>query len=292
MTTSTPARLIFSGEHFVSLPKVATIIEAQLAQLGHGTARQTEAALTAMRLATRDTDFLLDIAFENGETVLCLTVARHDCAATDPLAPLAAALYALASQLPARWVVWAGTDLRIPCDSFVAGLAAQFDPDADPDATPRPRPAIEPRRVVSSGVRAPRPLADPTASLLANSLPAVDPAARFTSANRNDRPGTPHHDAHVLCYEHHLRAALLRAADATEIEALRKAQGILPVEARLSTWAVSLAVATVSLPVAAPVMIYNLARGEDMRVASLAMGLAGLFLALDSSGAMAAVTGF
>jgi hypothetical protein len=178
-------------------------------------------------------------------------------------------------------------------NALIAGTAKKpSTAAAAADAKQMIRSSVEPRRVVSSGVRAPRPLADPTASLLANSLPAVDPAARFTSANRNDRPGTPHHDDHVLCYEHHLRAALLRAADATEIEALRKAQGILPVEARLSTWAVSLAVATVSLPVAAPVMIYNLARGEDMRVASLAMGLAGLFLALDSSGAMAAVTGF
>lgn len=86
-----------------------------------------------------------------------------------------------------------------------------------------------------------------------------------------------------------MRETLLRDASEEELAELRLETGIVPVEARLSTWAVSIAVATVSLPVAVPVIIYNVARGEDMRVASLAMGLAGLFVALDTSGAMAGI---
>ncbi|WP_372834665.1 hypothetical protein [Puniceibacterium confluentis] len=99
-------------------------------------------------------------------------------------------------------------------------------------------------------------------------------------------------DSHVQAYERALRATLVRRALPDEMDALREETGIQPVEARLSAWAVSLAVATISLPIAMPVIIHNLVKGEDMRVASLSMGLAGFFVALESSGLMAGLMAY
>lgn len=299
-TLNTTAKLVFQGERFVSLPKVASILEAHLTEAGHDSVRQSEASLTGLCVEVREKRFLLEMAFEDGETVLSVGIEAPGAAPATKLADLAAALYPIARQIPAAFVIWAGTDLRIPRQAFVDGLAAQFGKSETQldisENTKRPSAdvtQIAPRRVAAqAGARTTRPLAGAASNPVANCLPAVDPAARLISANANVELGCNRYDAHVQAYEHNLRSSMLRLADQDEIEALRDEYGIVPLEARLSTWAVSLTIATVSLPVAAPVMIYNVARGEDMRVASLAMGLAGFFLALNSSGAMAGVTGF
>lgn len=299
-TPNTTAKLVFQGERFVSLPKVAAILEAHLTEGGHEDVRQIEASLTGLCVETQEKQILLDMAFEDGETVLSVRIEAPGTATATNLASLAAAVYPIACQLPVAFVIWAGTDLRIPRQTFVDGLAKQFgkiETKSD-DATSTARPSAEvcqiaPRRVAAqAGARTTRPLAGAASNPVASCLPAVDRAARLISANANVELGCNRYDAHVEAYEHNLRSSMLRLADRDEIEALRDEYGIVPLEARLSTWAVSLTIATVSLPVAAPVMIYNVARGEDMRVASLAMGLAGFFLALNSSGAMAGVTGF
>lgn len=50
--------------------------------------------------------------------------------------------------------------------------------------------------------------------------------------------------------------------------------------ARVATWAISLAVSLMSLPVGLALMIYNLLRGEDLRLAMTALALTGLFTGL------------
>lgn len=54
--------------------------------------------------------------------------------------------------------------------------------------------------------------------------------------------------------------------------------------ARLATWAVSILVAMISLPVGLALMVYNLVRGEDLRLAMIALGLTGLVAGLVASG--------
>ncbi len=286
------AQVVFHGERFVSLPKVADLATQHLRRNGASHATVTEASLTGLVIETEVLAVTLDLAFVSGETVLTVGLALPD--GTDDaaaLADLAALLYPLAQSLPATDVVWAGSDLRIPRDTFLQRLADMFGP-RDPDPAPAVS-QIAPRRVARKArAKAPaRPVAPACAALL-RALPPVAPDARVATANDNAPLGSRHYNAHVKAYERHMRAAFLRPADEAELEALREAEGIIPTEARLSTWAVSLSIAVISLPVAAPVMIYNLARGEDFRVASLAMGLAGMFVALDSTGASALIGGF
>ena len=60
---------------------------------------------------------------------------------------------------------------------------------------------------------------------------------------------------------------------------------LVPVEARLATWAINASVAVFAPPVGASLAVYNLLRGEDFRLNAHAMALTGLFLALAASGA-------
>lgn len=63
------------------------------------------------------------------------------------------------------------------------------------------------------------------------------------------------------------------------------AQGtaLVPVEARLATWAVNASVAIFAPPVGASLAVYNLLRGEDFRLNAHALALTGTFLALGAS---------
>ncbi|MDU8913613.1 hypothetical protein [Aestuariicoccus sp. MJ-SS9] len=206
--------------------------------------------------------------------IAALDLPRETCQAR-----LAGIVHALAAQLPVTHVIWLDTEVRLPADRFIEALSQELGEPA-PVVTPIALRRIRPARRADRA----RPDAASYTAKLNELLPAVDKARAVSTANADARPDSP-----TKGHERVLRGALVHVADRAELTEMRSEAGIVPVEARLSTWAVSMTVATVSLPVAAPVMIYNLARGEDMRVASLAMGLAGLFLALDSSGAMASV---
>lgn len=59
---------------------------------------------------------------------------------------------------------------------------------------------------------------------------------------------------------------------------------IVPVEARLATWAVNASVAIFAPPVGASLAVYNLLRGEDFRLNAHALALTGTFMALAASG--------
>ena len=156
-------------------------------------------------------------------------------------------------------IVWLDTNVRIPTADFLEAMA------------PKTPEAQQPRRVTST---APAKRARPAL----RSQPSLP-------ANYNGAPDAPQkHDAHVQAYEANIRDAMLREASETELAEFEGEAPAQTTEARLSAWAVSIAVASFSLPLAAPVVIYNVARGEDVRVASLAMGLVGLFATLDVQG--------
>lgn len=56
---------------------------------------------------------------------------------------------------------------------------------------------------------------------------------------------------------------------------------------RLSVWMMTFTLAIFALPVAAGLMVFNLLRGENLRLASQTAALTGLFMSLQASGAMA-----
>lgn len=192
---------------------------------------------------------------------LRVTLASDGLSAQVLQAKLAGLVGSLLRDIPATRVIWLDNTVGLPSEAFLEALEPQECQT----------PLVAPRRVARPATAAPRPGPQQHRAALARLKPSAP---------------TDRSDTDIEVDQAQLRASLLREADTAELDACSSP---LPVEARLTTWAMSLTVATFSLPIAAPVMIYNLARGEDVRLASLSMGLAGLFVALDTSGAMAGV---
>lgn len=53
---------------------------------------------------------------------------------------------------------------------------------------------------------------------------------------------------------------------------------------RLAAWAMSISTALIAAPLAIPLMVHNLVRGEDVRSGALALGVAGLFATMAHTG--------
>jgi hypothetical protein len=77
----------------------------------------------------------------------------------------------------------------------------------------------------------------------------------------------------------------LRSVDPTEIEQMeldeRRAK---TVPLRLAAWAMSISTALIAAPLAIPLLVHNLVRGEDVRSGALALGVAGLYATLAQTG--------
>ncbi len=288
------ATLIVEETQCISLPHVAEVLCMTLE--ASGTSAVCDVDLTTLTVESAGMSLTMRLAFIQDETKLSVTLRDDDAASTETvLARLAPLTFALAVQLPVSHVIWADTDLRIPRDTFVKGLADQFgavqaktDDCAQSETNNVTK--IAPRRIKPSGAQVLRPDLAHVDPKIAKLLPVVDSGTLLQAANKSSAISEHRFDAHVFAYQADMRKTLLRDASEEELKAVEAERGPIPVEVRLSTWAVSLSVATISLPVAVPVMAYNVARGEDMRVASLAMGLAGFFMTLSSSGAMASIS--
>lgn len=252
------AKLVFDAEAEFPIDELGRSLAVAIGQQGLGPS-EIEARSSGLEASAGAHAITLDIQRDATATYLVIGVFRPGPEA-QPVKKLLAGItrtFAL-NQAPGS-VVWLETEVPLPRDAFLEAFA----PDAAPCRPVRPRRVdhaevpVEPRHV----------------------LPEI--------ANTGVPPRALRADAHVRAYEKHLREVLRRPATPEELEELREAAGIQPTTVRLSTWAMSLAVASISLPVAAPVIVHNLVKGEDFRFASLAMGLSGLFVALDTTGAMA-----
>lgn len=217
---------------------------------------------------TTETEAQLVISLGNADVLEEADTPALQALLINVLRPLLAALRVTS-------VDWMQSGLRIPARDFVDALC----PD---DATPACR--IAPRRVTRSAsahTARPKPgLA--RASVMPGQAPQdirprrIRPQAKAAPRQRPYRKGPARKaDAHVQSYETHLAHILRQPASPDEIDAMRKAAGLPGTPERVATWAVSLCVATVSLPVALPLMAHNLTKGENLRAASLVMGFVG-----------------
>lgn len=84
--------------------------------------------------------------------------------------------------------------------------------------------------------------------------------------------------------EETVRAQIL-AVDDTELEEMewddRRAKSV---PMRLSAWALSISTAVLAAPLAVPLLVHSVKRGEDVRAGALAFGVAGLFAIMSQSG--------
>lgn len=198
-------------------------------------------------------------------------------------AALALATLELAQVLDPDFVQWLQPDMMLQTSSFLSVLEK---------VTPRRVSAAERAATAADAARRKRPspvlpLTLPQSSPVSRLFPDIDDTCeRLGKSPRLDPPATAdaNEDKGNLPY---LRAVFGRD-DLTTAESLKDSVDTFIDEpstaSRLATWAVSLAVSLLSLPVGLALMVYNLLRGEDLRLAFTALALTGTFTGLAELG--------
>lgn len=196
---------------------------------------------------------------------------------------LALATLELAQALDPDYVQWLQPDMMLQTSSFLSVLekvTPRRVSSAERDAR-----AAERRRRPSPVL----PLAQTAATPVARLFPDIeDTCSRIESQTRVALQGDPA-TAEDVASQRYLRA-VFRREDEIEPEALHEAAEPVSDEpstvSRLATWAVSVLVSLISLPIGLALMVYNLLRGEDLRLALTALALTGLISGLAAMGVM------
>lgn len=253
------AKMVFSGERFVSLPRVAEMMQAALQC--EEPPRFEDVTLTSILVETCSEALLMGLDLMGDETVMTIGLRLPEGDTRTPGAVLAGVCHYLARNLPIAFVTWGLKGPRIPRTQFVEELADCFAPTSSAMVA-----QITPRRVSPVAHRA-----------APEQPPRVDIVTHYTSDIPSLREGDVRHDAHIDTYEEYLREHLRETVDCTEK---------LSTTNRLSAWAFSLSAATIALPVALPSLAYNAFRGEDPHSSAQTLAVAGTFAAITQSGAL------
>lgn len=195
---------------------------------------------------------------------------------------LALATLELAQVLDPDFVQWLQPDMMLQTTSFLSVLEKVTPRRVS--AADRANAAAAERRRRPSPVL---PFSQTQANRVSRLFPDIDDTCdRLESRTRDEaitaQPVPAQADAANVP---RLRAAFLSQPDTATGDDVALAGHVEPgIPARLATWAVSLAVSILSLPVGLALMIYNLIRGEDLRLALTALALTGLFTGLVNLG--------
>ncbi|MDX5401986.1 MAG: hypothetical protein LPK02_06500 [Rhodobacterales bacterium] len=197
---------------------------------------------------------------------------------------LALATLELAQVLDPDYVQWLQPDMMLQTSSFLSVLekvtprrisAAERAAKADAARRKRPSPVLPLSAPQSSPVSRLFPDIDDTCDRLDRNT-RLDPPAPAAADATDDKGNLPY-----------LRAVFGRdevTATATAVDADQRFSDEPSTASRLATWAVSIAVSLLSLPVGLALMVYNLIRGEDLRLAFTALALTGTFTGLAELG--------
>lgn len=196
---------------------------------------------------------------------------------------LALATLELAQVLDPDYVQWLQPDMMLQTSSFLSVLekvtprrvsAAERVQTADAARRKRPNPVL--------------PFSQTQANRMSRLFPDIDDTCdRLESRTRLEAPVAPATEP----MDDRSNLPYLRAVFRREDETAPAAEpaSVVPSDepstaSRLTTWAVSLAVSLLSLPVGLALMVYNLIRGEDLRLAFTALALTGTFTGLAALG--------
>lgn len=197
---------------------------------------------------------------------------------------LALATLELAQVLDPDFVQWLQPDMMLKTSSFLSVLekvtprrvsTGDLDNRSPAERRKRPSPVLPFAKNQANRVSSLFPDIDDTCERLEShtrlaTSPALSGAKDETSNQRYLTAVFKHEDQDIP-----------EAEDAVETEALITEPSTT---SRLATWAVSLVVSLISLPVGIALMVYNLIRGEDLRLALTALALTGLFVGLAQMG--------
>ncbi len=212
---------------------------------------------------------------------------------------LALSTLELAQVLDPDYVQWLQPDMMLSTSSFLSVLEKVTprrvsasdrarDGENEADRRKRPTPILPLHQKGGATMSRLFPDIEDTCERLENQA-RPDEAIEAT-ATQQDTSGLPY-----------LRAVFARDIDASVINAQGSAPsaqaaaaddayepyGLMEepsTTARVATWAISLIVSLISMPIGIALMVYNLLRGEDLRLALTALALTGMFTGMDRFG--------
>lgn len=126
-----PASLVFTEDRFVSLSKVSEILTTSLLRVKEVVAavraEQKSLRITCDRFCTK-----IELVYEDRETILSIAVQDRNpevqTSTETKLAHLAFLCFPLSLNLPATYLLWPKSDIKIPRQRFIEGLADSFSP--------------------------------------------------------------------------------------------------------------------------------------------------------------------
>lgn len=197
---------------------------------------------------------------------------------------LALATLELAQVLDPDFVQWLQPDMMLKTSSFLSVLekvtprrvsSAALDNRIPAERRKRPSPVLPFAKNQANRVSSLFPDIDDTCERLESHsrLAAAQASTSAKEENSNQR--------YLTAVFKHEEQDIPAAEDIVEPEVVISEPSTT---SRLATWAVSLVVSLVSLPVGIALMVYNLIRGEDLRLALTALALTGLFVGLAQMG--------
>ena len=208
---------------------------------------------------------------------------------------LALATLELAQVLDPDFVQWLQPDMMLKTSSFLSVLekvtprrisTADLDSNDEIERRKRPSPVL--------------PFSKNQANRVSSLFPDIeDTYERLDSHTRLATASMPSSAREENSNQRYLTAVFKHEDHDAPVDADVVAPDLPAAEpgttSRLATWAVSLVISLISLPVGIALMVYNLIRGEDLRLALTALALTGLFTGLARLGfaeqAMATLSG-
>lgn len=210
-----------------------------------------------------------------------------DCNPSVMMAFLAGITEYLSQETKADMVQWLDPNMVLDAQDFSLAMSPQLpipegEPVVDNAAQVEADPVLSPQFVPEEPVHARRifpaeprfPDVDTITDVLRTSMSAIETGAEY---------GSDVFQAHYEAAEIRLREVFRFDPEDDTPPVVAPATTTI----RLAAWALSLSVAMFALPLAVFLIILNILRGENLRLAGQVMGVAGLMVPLNSSGAFA-----
>ncbi|MGH1413214.1 MAG: hypothetical protein ACRBB0_06955 [Pelagimonas sp.] len=141
-TLATTATLIFTEDRFVSLSKVSEILTTSLLRVKEVVAA-VEIAQNSLIITCNRYSAYIEVIYGDRETNLTVCVSERpdddETSQDAKRAHLAFLVFPLALNLPATFIVWPSSDVRIPRLRFVEGLADSFSPHRNEPTPQEPK---------------------------------------------------------------------------------------------------------------------------------------------------------
>lgn len=276
--TQAIAGLVFTSGRDLDIVEIANHAAGCIEGLGHRITGTHILSDTRARVITDQIELTLsaeeDVSFATlpapAGMFLSVRIAARDAAQLTRFtrdSVLARTLQKLHELLEPDYVKWNGSDVLLAATDFARAVGLR---------QPRPTGKVRPRRVISHKRL---PDIEETNDTLQRRISNQDPAI-FGNATTPDR-------LRKVFTEDWIDPDLVAEQAAAEAQARDMEDIETAAPLRLSAWLISFAVALFALPVGVMLLILNLAKGENLRLASQTAALTGTFIALQSYGTMA-----